>query len=69
MTTNRIPKPEPTEKNVMALVKGNERYLFVFDEAGKAETLRTFGRFASNTELSFSWYDAAFLSKKIRELA
>jgi hypothetical protein len=53
--------------NVLALVKGEERYIFLFDEASRAETLRTLGRYASNPELSFSWYDAAVLSQRIRE--
>lgn len=53
--------------NVLALVKGNERYVFLFDDASRAEALRTLGRFASNPELSFSWYDAAVLSQKIRQ--
>lgn len=52
--------------NVLALVKGEERYLFLYDENSRAETLRTLGRFASNPELSFNWYDAAVLSQKVR---
>ncbi len=52
--------------NVLALVKGNERYIFLFDDAHRAEALRTLGRYASNPELSFTWYDAAVLSQKIR---
>lgn len=52
--------------NVLALVKGAERYVFLYDDASRAETLRTLGRFASNPELSFTWYDAAVLSQKIR---
>ena len=39
--------------NVLALVKGAERYVFL--------------RFASNPDLSFTWYDAAVLSQKIRQ--
>ena len=53
--------------NVLALVKGPERYIFLFDDAHRAETLRVLGRFASNPELSFTWYDAAVLSQKIRQ--
>jgi hypothetical protein len=53
--------------NVLALVKGNERYVFLYDDASRAETLRTLGRFASNSALSFTWYDAAVLSQKIRQ--
>ena len=52
--------------NVLALVKGEERYLFLFNDETRAETLRTLGRFASNPELSFTWYDAAVLSQKVR---
>jgi hypothetical protein len=52
--------------NVLALVKGEERYVFLYDDSSRAATLRTLGRFASNPELSFSWYDAAVLSQKIR---
>ncbi len=53
--------------NVLALVKGEERYVFLYDDSSRAATLRTLGRFASNPELSFSWYDAAVLSQKIRQ--
>ena len=53
--------------NVLALVKGAERYVFLYDDASRAETLRVLGRFASNPELSFTWYDAAVLSQKIRQ--
>ena len=55
--------------NVLALVKGEERYIFLFDDANRSETLRTLGRYASNPDLSFSWYDAAVLSQKIRNTA
>ena len=55
--------------NVLALVKGEERYIFLFDDNNRAEALRTLGRFASNPELSFTWYDAAVLSQKIRKIA
>ena len=55
--------------NVLALVKGKERYIFLYDDDNRAETLRTLGRYASNQELSFTWYDAAVLSQKIRQTA
>jgi hypothetical protein len=54
--------------NVLALVKGSERYIFLFDDAHRAETLRMLGRYASNPDLSFTWYDAAVLSQKIRHV-
>lgn len=52
--------------NVLALVKGKERYIFLYDDNQQAEALRMLGRHAANPELSFSWYDAAVLGKKIR---
>ena len=52
--------------NVLALVKGAERYIFLYDDGNRAEALRVLGRFASNPELSFTWYDAAVLSQKVR---
>ena len=55
--------------NVLALVKGEERYIFLYDDGHKSDALRTLGRFASNPELSFSWYDAAVLSQRIRQTA
>lgn len=57
------------EINVLALVKGEERYVFLYDDNNRTETLRMLGRFAADPQLSFSWYDAAVLSKKIRETA
>ena len=53
--------------NVLALVKGAERYIFLYDDSNRAETLRTLGRYASDPDLSFTWYDAAVLSQKIRQ--
>jgi hypothetical protein len=57
------------EINVLALVKGDERYIFLFDDDNRVETLRQIGRFAANPELSFTWYDAAVMSQKIRQTA
>jgi len=53
--------------NVLALVKGKERYVFLYNEENRAETQRLLARFATNPELSFTWYDAAVLSQKIRQ--
>ena len=57
------------EINVLALVKGNERYVFLYDDEHRGETLLALGRFASSPELSFTWYDAAVLSQKVRQSA
>jgi hypothetical protein len=57
------------EINVLAMVKGEERYIFLYDDDHRTETLRMLGRYAADPQLSFTWYDAAVLSKKIRETA
>lgn len=56
-------------KNQIVLVKDGERYLFLFDEASQKTVLRVFGKFASDPQLNFSWYDAAVLARKVRTLA
>jgi hypothetical protein len=54
--------------NVLALVKEGERYVFLYDDDSAATLLQTFGRYAADKDLSFSWYDAAVLSQKVRRL-
>lgn len=54
--------------NVLALVKEGERYIFLYDDDSAATLLQTFGRYAADKDLSFSWYDAATLSQKVRRL-
>lgn len=51
---------------MLALVKGDERYVFIYNDENSGEIVRRMGRYASSHELSFSWYDAAVLSQKIR---
>jgi hypothetical protein len=53
--------------NVIALVKGGERYVFLFDDDSRAEALAALGRHAANPDLSFSGYDAAVLAQKVRQ--
>lgn len=62
-----IPTPSRSDTNILALVKGTERYVFLYDDRHRGDTLRVFGRYASNPDLSFTWYDAAVLSGKLRE--
>jgi hypothetical protein len=54
--------------NVLALVKESERYIFLYDDESPAELLQTLGKYAADPELSFTWYDAAILSQKVRRL-
>jgi hypothetical protein len=54
--------------NVLALVKDDERYVFLYDEESPNTLLQTLGRYAADKSLSFTWYDAALLSQKVRRL-
>lgn len=55
--------------NVLAMIKGEERYVFLYNDENRVEMLRTLGRYAADPQLSFTWYDAAVMSKKVREIA
>lgn len=46
--------------------KDGHKYVLPFTSDYKAEALRTLGRWASNPELSFTWWDAAKMSSEIR---
>jgi len=59
----------PHEFNVLALIKGQERYIYVYDDASRRELLDSFRDQAADPDLSFSWFDAAVLSDKAREQA
>jgi hypothetical protein len=59
----------PTELNVLALVKGTERYVFVYDDASQAELLDAFRDQAADPRLSLTWFDATVLTRKAREQA
>ena len=54
--------------NVLALVKESQRYVFLFDESSYDELLRQIGESAADEELNFSWYDAAVLRQRVRQM-
>src|ERR1700691_4245745 len=54
--------------NVLALVKGSERYVFLYDDESLRSLLQTMGRYAADPNLSFTWYDAAILSQTVRRM-
>jgi hypothetical protein len=57
----------PTELNVLALVKGKERYIFVYDDASHAQLFDAFRDQAADPRLSLSWFDASVLRVKAQE--
>lgn len=48
--------------------KDGEKYIFRFVRNRRAEAIRMMGRWAADPALSFSWYDAAVLSQRVRQL-
>jgi hypothetical protein len=54
------------EFNILALVKGRERYVFVYDDVSRRQLLDAFRDQAADPRLSFSWFDAAVLVDKAR---
>jgi hypothetical protein len=65
MTTNN----QREGLNILSLIKGDEKYIFIFDSKNISNVLRKFGQFSANKELSFSWFDAATLSERVKNLA
>lgn len=55
------------DDQVVAVVKDVERYIFIYDEESRPTLLRLLGKFAADPELSFTWGDAALVSKKVRQ--
>lgn len=52
------------ELNVLALHKGTEHYLFLYDDDSLPSLIDLFRRYASDTEISFNWFDAAVMTEK-----
>lgn len=57
------------EFNILALVKGNERYVYVYDDASRDLLIDTIRDEAADPSLSLTWFDAAVLTDKAREQA
>jgi hypothetical protein len=55
------------EVNVLALIKGDERFIYIYDDASQQPLIETFRDQAADPRLSFSWFDAAVLTEKARE--
>ncbi len=65
MSTNRC-YPQADDTLILGILKGCEQYFLFYDHESQGVALRTLGRWASNPELSFTRYDSAELSNKMR---
>jgi len=59
----------PREFNILALIKGEERFIFVYDDESRAELIDALRDQAADPRLTLSWFDAAVLTEKAREQA
>jgi hypothetical protein len=55
------------EFNVLALIKGTERYVYVYDDDSRDVLIGAMRDQAADPHLSLSWFDVAVLIDKARE--
>jgi hypothetical protein len=61
--------PVRREFNVLALIKGSERYVYVYDDESRAALLDWIRDQAADPHISLNWFDATILIEKAREQA
>lgn len=54
------------EFNVLALIKGSERYIYLYDDDSRECLIDAFRDHAADPQLSLSWFDAAVLTEKVK---
>lgn len=52
--------------HVLALVKGEHQFVYIFDEMGWEELVETLCQQAEDPSLEFSWFDAALISHRAK---
>ncbi|GBD35109.1 hypothetical protein HRbin36_00213 [bacterium HR36] len=55
------------ELNILALLKGEEHYVIVYTEDSQQEAVQAMRDWAADPRLSFSWFDAAVLARRLRQ--
>ena len=53
--------------NVLALFKGGERFIFVYDDESHAALLTELKDVAADPDVALNWFDAAVLTERSRE--
>jgi hypothetical protein len=54
------------ELNVLALIKGEERFIFVYDDQSKDDLIADIRDKASDPAVALNWFDAAVLTERVR---
>ena len=52
--------------NVLALFKGDERFIFVYDDASRSEVVAAIRDTAADAGTAFNWFDAAVLIERTK---
>lgn len=55
--------------NVIALIKGSERFIFVFDDGSRDEVIAEVRDRAADPATGLNWSDAAVLTDRVRQQA
>jgi hypothetical protein len=57
------------ELNVLALIKGGERYIFVYDDESRDALINDIRDKAADPAAPLNWFDAAVLTERVRNHA
>ena len=57
------------ELSVLALIRGKERYIYVYDDGSRDELIEAIRAQAASPSVGLSWYDAAVLAERARRQA
>jgi hypothetical protein len=55
------------EFNILALIKGTERYVYLYDDESRETLIASLRDQAADPRFSLSWFDVAVLIEKARE--
>jgi hypothetical protein len=58
---------QPQTWNVVALIKGHERFVFVYDEISRDMLIDEIRYRAADPDSPITWHDALLLTQKIRQ--
>ncbi len=57
------------ELNVLALIKGDERFIFVYDDDSTDTLIEDIRNQAADPAVALNWFDAAVLTERVRNPA
>jgi hypothetical protein len=57
------------ELNVLALVKGEEQFIYLYDDISRATVINAVRDHAADPDVKLNWFDAAVLTERARQQA